>query len=70
MPSKQPGHEGYPAFVCDMHDQHLSEVAIVEAEHIERAPSRGSRCPSDCVCKFIATGFFLQNCLQTDEFRV
>jgi carotenoid cleavage dioxygenase-like enzyme len=38
IPSKQPGHEGYLAFVCDMHDQQLSEVAIVEAEHIEKGP--------------------------------
>jgi len=38
IPSKRPGHEGYLAFVCDMHDQQLSEVAIVEAEHIEKGP--------------------------------
>jgi carotenoid cleavage dioxygenase-like enzyme len=38
IPSKQPGHEGYLVFVCDMHDQQLSEVAIVEAEHIEKGP--------------------------------
>jgi carotenoid cleavage dioxygenase-like enzyme len=38
IPSKKPGHEGYLAFVCDMHDQQLSEVAIVEAEHIEKGP--------------------------------
>jgi carotenoid cleavage dioxygenase-like enzyme len=38
IPSKQPGHEGYLAFVCDMHDQQLSEVAIVEAQHIEKGP--------------------------------
>jgi carotenoid cleavage dioxygenase-like enzyme len=38
IPSNQPGHEGYLAFVCDMHDQQLSEVAIVEAEHIEKGP--------------------------------
>ena len=38
IPSKQPGHEGYLAFVCDMHDQQLSEVAIVEAAHIEKGP--------------------------------
>lgn len=38
IPSKQPGHEGYLAFVCDMHDRQLSEVAIVEAEHIEKGP--------------------------------
>jgi len=38
IPSKKPGHEGYLVFVCDMHDQQLSEVAIVEAEHIEKGP--------------------------------
>ncbi|HUA22007.1 MAG TPA: carotenoid oxygenase family protein [Bryobacteraceae bacterium] len=38
IPSKSPGHEGYLAFVCDMHDQQLSEVAVVEAEHIEKGP--------------------------------
>jgi carotenoid cleavage dioxygenase len=38
IPSKQPGHEGYLAFVCDMHDQQLSEVAIVEAEHVDKGP--------------------------------
>ncbi len=38
IPSKKPGHEGYLAFVCDMHEQQLSEVAIVEAEHIEKGP--------------------------------
>jgi carotenoid cleavage dioxygenase-like enzyme len=38
IPSKKPGHEGYLAFVCDLHDQQLSEVAIVEAEHIEKGP--------------------------------
>jgi len=38
IPSKKPGHEGYLAFVCDMHDQQLSEVAIVEAGNIEKGP--------------------------------
>lgn len=38
IPSKVPGHEGYLAFVVDLHDQHLSEVAVVEAEHIEKGP--------------------------------
>jgi carotenoid cleavage dioxygenase-like enzyme len=38
IPSKKLGHEGYLAFVCDMHDQQLSEVAIVEAEHIDKGP--------------------------------
>jgi carotenoid cleavage dioxygenase len=38
IPSKQPGHEGYLAFVVDRHDQHLSEVAVVEAANIEKGP--------------------------------
>lgn len=38
IPSKKTGHEGYLAFVCDMHDQQLSEVAIVEAANIEKGP--------------------------------
>jgi carotenoid cleavage dioxygenase len=38
IPSKQLGHEGYLAFVVDLHDQQLSEVAVVEAAHIEQGP--------------------------------
>jgi carotenoid cleavage dioxygenase len=38
IPSKQPGHEGYLAFVVDRHDQHLSEVAVVEAANIKKGP--------------------------------
>jgi carotenoid cleavage dioxygenase len=38
IPSKIPGHEGYLAFVVDLHDRHLSEVAVVEAEHLEKGP--------------------------------
>jgi len=38
IPSKIPGHEGYLAFVADLHDQNLSEVVIVEAEHLDRGP--------------------------------
>jgi carotenoid cleavage dioxygenase len=38
IPSKIPGHEGYLAFVVDLHDQQLSEVAVVEAEHLEKGP--------------------------------
>jgi carotenoid cleavage dioxygenase-like enzyme len=38
IPSMKPGHEGYLAFVVDLHDQQLSEVAIVEAGHIEKGP--------------------------------
>lgn len=38
IPSRQPGHEGYLAFVVDLHDTQLSEVFVVEAEHPERGP--------------------------------
>lgn len=38
IPSKQPGHEGYLAFVIDIHDENLSEVLIVAAEHPDRGP--------------------------------
>lgn len=31
IPSSKPGHEGYLAFVCDLHDQNLSEAMIIEA---------------------------------------
>ena len=36
--SKTPGHEGYLAFVADLHDQNLSEAIIIEAEHPENGP--------------------------------
>ena len=38
IPSKQPGHEGYLAFVADLHDQFLSDVILLEAEHIDKGP--------------------------------
>lgn len=38
IPSKQPGHEGYLAYVADLHDGPYSEVHILEAEHIENGP--------------------------------
>lgn len=38
IPSKQPGHEGYLAFVVDLHDQNLSEIAVVEAANLEKGP--------------------------------
>ena len=38
IPSKVPDHEGYLLFVVDRHDQFLSEVFIVEAEHLDRGP--------------------------------
>ena len=36
--SPTPGHEGYLAFVCDLHDENLSDVMVLEAEHPERGP--------------------------------
>jgi carotenoid cleavage dioxygenase-like enzyme len=38
IPSRTPGHEGYLAFVVDLHDQFLSEVQVLEAAHIEKGP--------------------------------
>lgn len=38
IPSKQPGHEGYLAFVVDVHDENLSEVFIVSARYPDRGP--------------------------------
>ena len=36
--SKQPGHEGYLAFLVDRHDRNLTEAFLVEAQHIELGP--------------------------------
>jgi carotenoid cleavage dioxygenase len=36
IPSKEHGHEGYLAFVVDLHDVMGSEVWVVEAEHPEK----------------------------------
>lgn len=38
IPSRIPGHEGYLAFIVDLHDRNESEVFVVEAEHLERGP--------------------------------
>jgi carotenoid cleavage dioxygenase-like enzyme len=38
IPSRKPGHEGYLAFVADLHDENQSEVFIVEAEHLDKGP--------------------------------
>jgi carotenoid cleavage dioxygenase-like enzyme len=38
IPSKKPGHEGYLALVVDLHNENLSDVLILEAEHIGRGP--------------------------------
>ncbi len=36
--SKRPGHEGYLAFVVDLHDENLSDVFVVEAADVTRGP--------------------------------
>jgi len=36
--SKKPGHEGYLAFVVDQHERNLSEMWLVEAQHLEKGP--------------------------------
>ncbi len=36
--SKRPGHEGYLAFVADLHDENLSDVFIVEAGDVTGGP--------------------------------
>jgi carotenoid cleavage dioxygenase-like enzyme len=38
IPSKKPGHEGYLAYVVDLHDKNLSEVHVVEAQRIDKGP--------------------------------
>ena len=38
IPSRKPGHEGYLAFVVDLHDVRGSEVWMVEAEHLDVGP--------------------------------
>ncbi len=38
VPSSQPGHEGYLAFVVDRHAENLAEVFVVEAGHLEKGP--------------------------------
>jgi carotenoid cleavage dioxygenase-like enzyme len=38
IPSKKPGHEGYLAFVVDLHEKNLSEVWLVEAANLPKGP--------------------------------
>jgi carotenoid cleavage dioxygenase len=45
IPSAQPGHEGYLAYVVDKHDENLSEVHIVHASHPERGPMARIKVP-------------------------
>jgi carotenoid cleavage dioxygenase len=36
--SRQPGHEGYLAFLVDRHDENQTEMFVVEAAHLQRGP--------------------------------
>jgi len=38
VPSQTPGHEGYLGFIVDRHAESLSELFILEAQHIEKGP--------------------------------
>jgi len=38
IPSKKAAHEGYLAFVVDLHEKFLSEMWIVEAQHLAKGP--------------------------------
>ncbi|MNJ03518.1 Lignostilbene-alpha,beta-dioxygenase isozyme I [compost metagenome] len=49
--SRQPGHEGYLAYVVDLHDQNLSEVVLVEAEHLDRGPIARIKLPLRLRCQ-------------------
>jgi carotenoid cleavage dioxygenase len=53
--SKKPGHEGWLAFVCDLHDQNLSEVAIVEAQHLDKGPICRIKVPMRLRCQVHGT---------------
>ncbi|NBA96029.1 carotenoid oxygenase family protein [Pseudomonas sp. R5(2019)] len=49
--SRQPGHEGYLAFVVDLHDQQLSEILLLEAEHPESGPIARIKLPLRLRCQ-------------------
>lgn len=51
IPSKEPGHEGYLIFVVDRHDRMLSEIAIVEASHVELGPIARIKMPFRLRCQ-------------------
>jgi carotenoid cleavage dioxygenase len=38
IPSRVPGHEGYLAFLVDLHDEQRSDMFVLEAARIERGP--------------------------------
>jgi carotenoid cleavage dioxygenase-like enzyme len=45
VPSAQPGHEGYLAFVVDQHDENLAEVVVVEAGNLDKPPAARVKLP-------------------------
>jgi carotenoid cleavage dioxygenase len=55
IPSKIPGHEGYLAFVVDLHDKMLSEIAILEAGNVERGPVARIKMPVRLRCQVHGT---------------
>jgi carotenoid cleavage dioxygenase len=50
--SGRPGHEGYLAFVADLHEHNLSEVMLLEAAHLERGPIARISMPLRLRCQF------------------
>ncbi len=55
IPSSKPGHEGYLAFVADLHDENLSEAVIVEAEHLDKGPICTIKLPMRLRCQVHGT---------------
>ena len=55
IPSRKPGHEGYLAFVCDLHDEGLSEAVVVEAEHLDKGPVCRIKLPLRLRCQVHGT---------------
>jgi len=55
IPSRQPGHEGYLAFVVDLHDQNLTDAVIVEAANIEKGPIARIKLPLRLRCQVHGT---------------
>ena len=45
IPSGRPDHEGYLAMVIELHEKNVSDVVILEAEHIDRGPVATIRMP-------------------------
>ncbi|HUN72941.1 MAG TPA: carotenoid oxygenase family protein [Steroidobacteraceae bacterium] len=45
IPARQPGHEGYLAFLVDLHDEQRTEMFVVEAARLERGPIARIRIP-------------------------